>query len=806
MKILIQLKNDNIVRQIKLNKKTYKIGKGTENDIVFDVEKVSREHALLVEDGDTYSIIDKNSRNHVYVNGEQVKKKKLVSRDVINISKGVTLLYFSEDDSRKKINGMADRLWEAINKNDFLRLKEVTDRIISLDNLNNILNVILQEIIKLVGAERGFIVLTDNKGKIRKDSSSVSYNIELNNISFSKSVFSHSTVKKVIEERKSIFILNIETSKEIISKSVLELDLRSIMCLPLLFGERLLGVLYVDASYKLTDFNDIDKLFFTILADHAAIAIENAKRYDQLHDFNKRLEERFQDSEKRYQNLIELSPEPIAVHSEGKIVFANPATLKMFGAEKPGDIIGKPIMEVIHPDYRDVVKKRVKLQREKGKSATLLEEKFIRLDGETIYVEVIASPMTYNGKPASLVLTRDITEKRKMEEELLKSQKLESIALLAGGIAHDFNNILTAILGNISLAEMNLISNKPQKCKNILGEAVKACQHARDLTQQLLTFAKGGEPVKKLESIEKLLKQSVEFVLRGSNVRCEFLLPKTLWTAELDKGQFEQVINNMVINAIQAMPEGGTIQVKAKNVTIDSKSKFKLKSGKYIRISIKDHGIGIPENHISKIFDPYYTTKQKGSGLGLATAYSIIKKHNGIIWVESKIGKGAAFHIFIPASQKTIPLTTDLEEMKLTGKGSVLLMDDEESVRNVAGNMLEDLGYSVEYAKDGKEAVELYKKAFKAKKSFDIVILDLTIPGGMSGKEAIKKLIKIDPKITAIVSSGYSNNPVMANYKAYGFSGVVEKPYSVQDLGKVLKKIKNNSKQFGFCALKGGNG
>jgi PAS domain S-box-containing protein len=794
MKILIQLKNDNIVKQIKLNKKTYEIGRGTENDIVFDVEKVSREHALLVEDGDTYSIIDKNSRNHVYVNGEQVKKKKLVSKDVINISKGVTLLYFSEDESRKKINGMVDRLWEAVNKNDFLRLKEVTNRVISLDSLNNILNVILQEIIKLVGAERGFIVLTDKKGEIRKDSSSVSYNIELNNIPFSKSVFSYSTVKKVIEERKSIFILNVETSKEIIPKSVLELDLRSIMCSPLLFGERLLGVLYVDASYKLTDFNDIDNLFFTILADHAAIAIENAKRYDQLQDFNKRLEEKIQDSEKRYQNLIEFSPEPIAVHSEGKMVFANPAALRMFGAKKPEDLIGKTVLELLHPDYHGIVKKRIQIQKDKGETVSLIEEVFIRLDGKPINVEVVATPLIYNGKKASLVLTRDITEKRKMEEEILKSQKLESIALLAGGIAHDFNNILTAILGNISLAEMNLIANKPQKCKNILGEAAKACQHARDLTQQLLTFAKGGEPVKKLVSIEKLLKQSVEFVLRGSNVRCKFLLPKTLWAAELDKGQFEQVINNIVINAIQAMPEGGTIQVKAKNVTIDSKSKFKLKSGKYIKISIKDHGIGIPENHISKIFDPYYTTKQKGSGLGLATAYSIIKKHNGIIWVESKIGKGATFYIFIPASQKRIPSITVLKEKALTGKGCVLLMDDEISVRNVAGNMLESLGYSVEYAEDGKEAVELYKKAFKAKKPFDIVILDLTIPGGMSGKEAIKELIKIDPKITAIVSSGYSNNPIMANYKAYGFSGVVEKPYSVQDLGKVLKKIKRNKK------------
>jgi len=382
-------------------------------------------------------------------------------------------------------------------------------------------------------------------------------------------------------------------------------------------------------------------------------------------------------------------------------------------------------------------------------------------------------------------VVRDITERKRLEEELLRAQKLESVGLLAGGIAHDFNNILTVIMGNISFAKDQVKSE--DDIFELLTEAEAASARAQTLTKQLLTFARGGAPLKETASIKAILKESPSFVLRGSKSSCEFSIIEDLWPSEVDVGQISQVINNIVINANQAMPKGGTIQVAAENLIIDDRQGLSVKPGRYIKISITDQGVGIAEKHLSKVFDPYFTTKHGGSGLGLATTYSIIKKHDGHITVESQLGVGTTFHIYLPASDKAIPEKEKVKVIK--GQGRILVMDDEASLRKVVGKMLAMLGYEAEFAQDGAEAIRMVKEAKESEKPYDAVILDLTVPGGMGGKEAINQLLEIDPELKAIVSSGYSNDPVLANFQEYGFKGMMPKPFESLSLSKVLHEV-----------------
>ena len=380
-------------------------------------------------------------------------------------------------------------------------------------------------------------------------------------------------------------------------------------------------------------------------------------------------------------------------------------------------------------------------------------------------------------------------ERKHLEEERLRVQKLESIVILAGGIAHDFNNVLTSILGNISLAEMYLRDEDSiDKISERLKEAKKASIKAKDLTQQLLTFSRGGAPIKKLISIGDIVRESASFTLRNSKVKCEFSIPDDLWLVEVDEGQMSPVISNLTINADQAMPDGGVIKVRAENVNLDEKYGLPLRPGAYVNISIEDQGVGIPKEHLQRIFNPYFTTKEKSSGLGLSTSYSIIKNHHGHIVVESQVEVGSTFHIYIPACpEKT--LVKDKEEKLSMGKGRILVMDDEEMIRETASEMLRSIGYEATTAVDGTEAIELYKRAKESSCPFDLVIMDLTIPGGMGGKKAIQKLIEIDPDIKAIVSSGYSNDSIMANFEKYGFSGVIAKPYRLNELSEVLNDV-----------------
>jgi len=389
-----------------------------------------------------------------------------------------------------------------------------------------------------------------------------------------------------------------------------------------------------------------------------------------------------------------------------------------------------------------------------------------------------------------VLVFRDVTDRRTMESDLLKAQKLESIGLLAGGIAHDFNNLLTGALGNISLALA--IIPPGDKVATRLASAEQACLRAKDLTQQLLTFSRGGAPVRQAMSIAALIRDSAGFSLSGKNIKCEFAIADDLWPAEVDAGQISQVINNLIINAVQAMPEGGMIEIACNNIFVPGEDSLPLKDGKYIRLSISDSGAGIPKENLARIFDPYFTTKNEGKGLGLAMVYSIVRNHEGHITAASTPGEGTTFTIYLPAAEAAV-VECKVDEIRMVdGIGRVLVMDDEEHIRDVTGEMLDYIGYDVAFAKDGTQAVELFVQARESVQPFTAVIMDLTIPGGRGGKETIKLLREIDPEVKAIVSSGYSNDPIMSDYKAYGFSGVITKPYKVTELRKVLHKVLEN--------------
>jgi len=382
----------------------------------------------------------------------------------------------------------------------------------------------------------------------------------------------------------------------------------------------------------------------------------------------------------------------------------------------------------------------------------------------------------------------DISSRLKMEEELLKIKKLESIGVLAGGIAHDFNNILLAISGNISLALR--LTEDNSKIQSLLAAAEKASLRARDLTAKLLTFASGGEPIKATGSLPELVEDSALFVLSGSNVKCEFGFADGLWPVSMDKAQINQVIQNLVLNADQSMKEGGLLRIFCVNKEVKAGDVGGLEEGNYVCITVADTGAGIDKEHIGRVFDPYFSTKEKdstkGSGLGLSIVHSIVLKHNGVINVSSVPGEGSTFTLYLPAICSEEAAARETVPVIVTGKGRVLVMDDESIIRDVVCEMLELLGYKATQVADGSEALALYDARQKEGAGFDAVIMDLTIPGGMGGVEAVKKLLAIDPLARVIVSSGYSGDSVLENYQALGFCNIASKPYQLQELAQVL--------------------
>ena len=500
----------------------------------------------------------------------------------------------------------------------------------------------------------------------------------------------------------------------------------------------------------------------------------------------KRAQELVRDSEARFKDLSQASHEAIMFIEKGIIINANGRTYEMFGYDSEEEIIRRNALDLIAPEARTTVKERITLQNEE-KHETL----GLKKNGDIFPIEVRPRETNLRGRQIRISVIRDLTEQKKLEEEVLMAKNLQSVGTLAGGVAHDFNNLLMAIVGNISLAKMNALENR--KAIEFLTEAERIAFLGKNLTQQLLIFSRGGDPVRKIVLVDELVKDTIDKALRGSLIRPNYTVAEGLLSVEVDEDQIRQVIQNLVVNAKEAMPSGGMIAVECKNASITPHDKLPLIKEDHVCISIRDEGAGISEENLPKIFDPYFTTKemgsQKGVGLGLAISYSIIKKHNGHIDVESTPNKGTLFQIYLPASKKEAADTRIESRVVRHGKGRVLVMDDEEMILSIAKELLQHLGYEVVAAQNGEEAIGFYRQARELKKPFDVVILDLAIPDSMGGKEVMQELIALDPRAKGIISSGYLNDPIIKDFKNYGFLDVLTKPYDANELDEKLQNI-----------------
>jgi len=526
------------------------------------------------------------------------------------------------------------------------------------------------------------------------------------------------------------------------------------------------------------------------LPSNEIVALYNDKTKEKQAEENLYFEK-----ERLFVTLQSIGDGVISTDKNGNIVLINRVAEELTGY-KQNDVIGKSvsaILNVFDPNTHQRLETPIATALKTGQSIDFDEHMtLVSKNGSTRNISDCAAPIfNYQQEIIGAVLVfRDVTEKIRAQLQIQQSQKMEAIGTLAAGIAHDFNNMLGIITGNVSFALSQI--NQKNEISDALIDTQDAAKKAISLTHQLLTFSKGGEPIKKPTNIKVFIKESANFVARGTGTKCKFVFPENLWTVDIDEGQMNQVISNIVINANQAMPEGGILTIKAININIEDNGVIhkSLIPGRYVKIEFQDQGIGISEKHLSQIFDPYFSTKQKGSGLGLASTFSIIQRHQGYITVQSQLDNGTCFTIFLPASTTRHAKTDKLElQASHAGHGKILIMDDDESILKMAGRLIKRMGYDPAFAIDGSQAIRMYSEALQSEAPFDIVILDLTVPGGMGGAKVIPELLKIDPDVTAIVSSGYSNDPVMSNYQQYGFKAVIPKPYTKNQLEKVLSKI-----------------
>ncbi|MEW6527251.1 MAG: PAS domain S-box protein [Spirochaetota bacterium] len=524
-------------------------------------------------------------------------------------------------------------------------------------------------------------------------------------------------------------------------------------------------------------YKELQKINNDLIKTKEELTLRNIQLFEEKERFNRVLES--------------INDAVIVTDKRAVILLVNNATCHLLNREY-NEIIGKDVTTILDLDCKKRVDFTFNTIIEILQQKSIANECILHVGNVLYNIELYILPLKdqMNSITGTIVVLRDITQKKIIEDHIARTSKLESVGLLAAGIAHDFNNILTSVVGNLSIIK-NKIHESSELYQHI-NDAEKASFKAKELTQQLLTFAKGGAPVKKVTSLSAMFKDIVTFVLRGSGVEFQFIIDDNLYNVEVDEGQISQVIQNIVINAREAMNDHGLLKIYARNVTDEDPIKAIIGKDNYIRISIEDNGPGIPNENIEKIFDPYYTTKPHGTGLGLTVVYSIIKQHGGYIFVDSQPGKGTRFDIYLRATEKNVAVIDDKSnEISVIGKGKVLVLEDDENIQFILRTMLEELGYEVDIACDGDEAYQKYLMAKELQQKYSFAIMDLTIPGKKGGKDTISQIRKLDNEFKVIVSSGYSNDPVMSNYKDYGFDGILPKPYRFEELKQIIAAIRH---------------
>jgi PAS domain S-box-containing protein len=552
--------------------------------------------------------------------------------------------------------------------------------------------------------------------------------------------------------------------------------IRSLICVAMVHGGVVGGFLGLDVVRSQRNWSEDEVSLLRVMGEILMGAI--ARR---------RAEQALQESEQKYKTLVETTATGFVIlDDQGRVLDANAEYVRMAGHGTLGEIRGRNVVEWT-ADHDQARNAEAVIACMQDGFLRDLQIDYAHADGTVVPILINATATEVDGARRIITLIRDMSDRKRLEAEILRSEKLRSVGVLAGGIAHDFNNILTAILGNISLLQATLAAD--DNASEHLNEVEKASQRARELTRQLLTFSRGGDPVRKPFHAEPLIRESATLALRGRASACEFTIAPALAPINGDEGQIGQVLRNLVINASQAMDGGGAVRISAGNRMVREGEVHTLAAGNYVAVVIADSGVGISEEHRLRIFDPYFTTKRDGRGLGLAVSHSVVGNHHGAITVDSQVGQGSVFTVYLPAASGDAPAPHAAAAEIVRGRGLVLIMDDEESVRQIAGKIVRALGYEAAYARDGREAIDQWREARAKGQPFDVAIMDLTVPGGMGGREAIRELLAIDPDAKAVVSSGYCQDPVMANFRDYGFRDVLAKPYNVLDVSQALSAL-----------------
>ncbi|MBN1337154.1 MAG: PAS domain S-box protein [Deltaproteobacteria bacterium] len=486
-------------------------------------------------------------------------------------------------------------------------------------------------------------------------------------------------------------------------------------------------------------------------------------------------------SEERYRRILAATFDAILIHDGGLVLEANEGAARFLGYDDASALVGRHASEFIHPEDRTSLDRRLLAE-----PAGSWFGRAVRVDGHVLQVEITSTAYEEGGRRLRLTAARDISDRHQLELERLKAERIDSLGVLAGGIAHDFNNLLAGFLGHLEVVRCRL-GDHPDLLVHI-DAAARAVDRATALTHQLLAFAKGGAPVVRPTALGGTLRDAVSFALRGANVEGRIHVPPGLWPATVDVGQLAQVLHNLVLNAAQAMPGGGTVEVRASNQLLEADVLPGLQAGRYVRIDVEDHGPGIPPEILPRIFDPYFTTRAGGTGLGLATSYAIVRNHAGRIAVDTRMGKGTVFRVYLPAAHTSATNPRDRPAPARNRLSRVLLMDDDPTVREVLGEMIRLLGCTCEAADRGEAALDLFRAASGQEEPFNVVVLDLTVPGGLGGLDTLAALRDLDPEVRAVATSGYSDDPVLAHPARYGFQAVLAKPFRLQDVAEALDR------------------